>query len=368
MTQTNWMTPECAALPFEIRREVEDFEVQELPLYPATGEGGHLYITIEKTGLDTARAKRVLAKHFDLDPRTIGHAGQKDARAVTQQRLSLEGISVEQAMAFEHARLRVIDATLHGHKLRRGHLAGNRFRILLRDLPAGSKVTVDKVLQLLQERGVPNRYMAQRFGQKGDNATIGRMLVLGDVKGALEAARGQGHKHWPKALRILMVGAWQAQIFNAVLEARMGWEGGLQTVCPGDLAIRHESGGIFLVEEEADALRAKALEISASGPLPGRRARKPEGAVLELEEGVLAADGVSNEDLQGTGPLQSRLGARRPLRALVSNVSTEEAPDGLWVVFELPPGAFATAVIDEVGKGLGVGWGLSVSPSQGEVQ
>ena len=56
MTQTNWMTPECAALPFEIRREVEDFEVQELPLYPATGEGGHLYITIEKNRSPRMRA------------------------------------------------------------------------------------------------------------------------------------------------------------------------------------------------------------------------------------------------------------------------------------------------------------------------
>ena len=368
MTRTNWMTPECEGVPFLMRREVEDFEVHEVPAYPPSGEGGHLFVTIQKCGLDTSRAKRVLAKHFDLDPRSIGHAGQKDARAVTRQRLYLEGVSVEDAMAFEHPRVQILDAALHGQKLRRGHLAGNRFRILLRDLPKNSMPAVQGVLELLKQRGVPNRYMAQRFGVRGDNPDLGRMLVLGDTSGAREGARAQGHSHWSNALRKLMLGAWQAQIFNRVLDARMAWEGGLETVCPGDLAIRHESGGIFLVQDEADAQRAQALEISASGPLPGRRARLPEGPVLELEQRLLSEDGVCQEDLTRKGPLLSRLGTRRPLRALLTEVSLEENPEGLLLAFRLPAGSFATAVMAEIGKGRGVGWGLSATGSQREVQ
>lgn len=363
-----WMTPECEGLPFLIRRELEDFEVHEVPLYEASGEGGHLFVTIEKRGLDTSRAKRVLAKHFGVDPRTIGHAGQKDAAAVARQRLSLEGVSVEDALAFEHNRVKILDAIPHGHKLRRGHLAGNYFSILLRDLPEGSLPRVQQVLDLLEQRGLPNRYMAQRFGIRGDNAALGRMLVLGDTAGAREGARGQGHRHWPKALRTLMVGAWQAQIFNSVLQERMGWPGGLQAVTPGDLAIRHESGGIFLVEDAEDSKRSEAKEISASAPLPGRKARLPEGAPLELEQRVLAEDGVSQADLERSDPLLSRLGARRPMRALLSRVSLAERAEGLLVGFQLPPGSFATAVIDEIGKGLGVGWGLSSCDGPAEVQ
>ena len=36
-----------------LRREPADFCVEEVPLYEACGEGEHLYLTVEKTGLTT---------------------------------------------------------------------------------------------------------------------------------------------------------------------------------------------------------------------------------------------------------------------------------------------------------------------------
>ena len=45
-----------APVPCLLRAELEDFEVEELPLYPAAGEGEHLFVTIEKRGIDTGRA------------------------------------------------------------------------------------------------------------------------------------------------------------------------------------------------------------------------------------------------------------------------------------------------------------------------
>ena len=38
------------------------FEVDELPLYPSSGEGTHLFVTIEKRGLTTQDAIRDIAR------------------------------------------------------------------------------------------------------------------------------------------------------------------------------------------------------------------------------------------------------------------------------------------------------------------
>jgi tRNA(Glu) U13 pseudouridine synthase TruD len=53
---------------------------------------------------------------------------------------------------------------------------------------------------------------------------------------------------------------------------------------------------------------------------------------------------------------------------LLTEISLEETTEGLLLAFRLPAGSFATAVIDEIGKGRGEGWGLSATASQGEVQ
>ena len=69
-------------------------------------------------------------------------------------------------------------------------------------------------------------------------------------------------------------------------------------------------------DELRDAVtRAEEGRIAATGPLFGSKMRWPEGAVRELEAGVLARSGVTDEALE-----QARAwgeGTRRPLRILV---------------------------------------------------
>src|SRR5690606_25471977 len=46
-----------ASLPTAtIRRELDDFVVEELPAYPASGEGDHLFLTIVKRGVTSLDA------------------------------------------------------------------------------------------------------------------------------------------------------------------------------------------------------------------------------------------------------------------------------------------------------------------------
>src|SRR6187402_1809836 len=83
------MTPEQRELPEAvIRRSPEDFVVEELPAYAASGKGEHLFITFRKRGLTTPDAVRALARELGVDPRFAGWAGMKDRHAVTTQTVS----------------------------------------------------------------------------------------------------------------------------------------------------------------------------------------------------------------------------------------------------------------------------------------
>src|SRR5205807_1030180 len=75
----------------------------------------------------------------------------------------------------------------HANKLRPGHLAGNRFSIRIRGVKFRDVLVAQKVLQRLEQTGVPNRFGEQRFGYRLRNHLVGRALLLGDAEGALEA-------------------------------------------------------------------------------------------------------------------------------------------------------------------------------------
>lgn len=75
----------------------------------------------------------------------------------------------------------------------------------------------------------------------------------------------------------------------------------------------------------------------------------PEGEPCAVEEVVLGEDGLSREALVATAAAPD--GARRPLRVPLTEVHVAEDEDGLLLVFALPKGAYATAVLREVMKG-----------------
>ncbi len=73
-----------------IKSQVEDFQVEEIPLYPFAGVGEHAYLLIEKRGTSTYNAISILAKAIGRRSVDFGYAGLKDAQAVTRQWISIE--------------------------------------------------------------------------------------------------------------------------------------------------------------------------------------------------------------------------------------------------------------------------------------
>lgn len=317
-----------------MRSTPEDFRVVEEPLYPPTGDGKHTFLYVEKRGRTTEQVARDLGQESGVSSRDVGYAGRKDRHAVTRQWFSLEGVDPERAREFELTDAVVLEAHRHEHKIRTGHLRCNLFEIVLRSDDAIDVAAVKDQAAMLVSRGMPNRFGDQRFGRDGQNAQRAReILYSGKPQKDRRAAR-------------FLISALQSEVFNAVLEERINEIDG---VILGDVARVEESGGLFWVDDvERDAARAKAFEISATGPIFGKKMRVPTEHAASLEAAVWERfDLPPVEELKLPRGVRAR-GTRRPLRIRPEGLSVESVDDetGLKITCALPPGAYVTVLLD----------------------
>ena len=310
----------------------EDFRVDEIPLFAPSGEGDHTYVHVEKTGRTTEEVVRALAQTAGVRPRDVGYAGRKDRFAVTTQWFSVPGLDPEDAPALALEGARVLAAVRHGHKLRTGQLVGNRFALVVRDVEPAVARSAASRLEAVAERGLPNRFGGQRFGRAGDNAELGRRVLDGEL-----ALRDRRRARF-------LVSALQAAVFNDLLAVRCDAGRRLEA---GDVAVVHESGGLFVVEDPAlEQPRAERFEISATGPIFGTRVLAPGGEPAERERKALAARGVT---LERPPPRGLRLrGARRPFRVRPREASARVVAGRLHLGFVLPAGSYASVLVEEL--------------------
>ncbi len=381
-----------------IKESPEDFLVEEIPLYLPCGEGEHTYALIEKRGITTLEAIRRLARGLKVPEREVGYAGMKDSRGVTRQSVSLPRVAPEELLALEFPGITILSAERHRNKLRLGHLAGNRFRIRVRGVVPEALPRAETILAVLVRRGVPNRFGEQRYGVQGNSHLIGRAMLAGDWRGAVDLLVGDpaqvegegwraaieayrrgaieesvrlfpGHCRTEREvlqrlvkrpgdferafqavhprLKKLYLSACQSHLFDRVVAERLD---SLDTVVTGDLAWKHANGACFLVEDAAaEAPRAARFEISPSGPLFGCRMTPAGGEEGELERALLAAAGLTPASFDLPGGLRME-GERRPLRVPVGEPRVEVDAGGLLLEFSLPKGSYATAVLREIMK------------------
>ena len=336
-----YLTPDLPGLGGRIKAEPSHFRVEEIPLYEPSGEGEHVYVRLTREGLTTRELQLRLAKLFGLKPADVGVAGLKDKRARTTQTFSIHlpdpRISPEVvARKIEEALpVTVEGAKRHRNKLRTGHLKGNRFRVLITEIPLDPEEALrraEAIAEALQERGVPNYYGEQRFGVDARNAERGRKILLGQEEPKLS--------RWT---RKLLLSAFQAHLFNEWLALRI--ERGLfARLLEGDVAQVLATGGLFEVRDvEAERSKFERGEIAYTGPIYGAKMRRAQGLPGELEREILEREELSPEHFR-----RAKLrGSRRPGRLPLRDISLEPAPEGLWLEFELPKGAYATALLRE---------------------
>ncbi|MFQ5506627.1 MAG: tRNA pseudouridine(13) synthase TruD [Planctomycetota bacterium] len=402
MSDTNrylWLTSEVPGIGGTARSEPGDFVVEERLRYEPSGKGTHHYLKVEKVGLSSLEAVRRLARVLDRPERDFGFAGHKDRRAVARQTFSIEHAPEAHVRGLELPGLRVLEVARHGNKLKRGHLAGNAFRLRIRGVAPEDPGRARRVLEALSRRGLPNFFGAQRFGRRGTTPELGRCLLREDFSRflrvftasvcerrveELEEATPEelGLRHasgdrlldrallvWasgkparaavrglPRRFLSLCTSALQSVVFNDLLRARLA---GIDELWEGDLAYLHRSGAVFRVgDPRVESARLASFEISPSGPLPGPACALPGGRAAELEDSILAARGIRGQDF-GVASVWAQKGGRRPLRVplLMAQVREDVGAGGrrdLLLDFELPAGSYATVVLGELFKREGI--------------
>jgi tRNA pseudouridine13 synthase len=343
------MTAALAGVGGQLKAVPEDFVVEELPAYEPSGEGPHVYLKVRKRDVSSGWLMRQLSKRFGVPEDEIGIAGNKDRCAVTTQWVSLPGHLVRR---FDVAALKepvaegieVMEVSRHQNKLRRGHLAGNRFTIRLRELAVSDDEALERaqaICAALEAHGVGNFYGPQRFGQGGSTLVLGFKLARGEREGTGDARK----KPFLKKLALNAVQSW---LFNEALVSRHQ-AGTLHTVLAGDIVQKMPAGASFEVSAEEVAkvqARLEAREVALTGPMFGSRTRRPGGEVGAFEAALLAGAGLDTRAVEQLGP-----GTRRPYLVWPQDLTVKGEPGALVLSFGLPPGSYATVVAREFIKG-----------------
>lgn len=372
-----------AGLVGRIREQPEDFRVEEIAAYEPSGSGPHLYIALTKRGITTPAAVAAVARAFGIGQGDVGTAGLKDRHAVTTQWFS---VNLEVARQDPDAALAELDAdpalhvesaTRHTNKLKTGHLRGNRFTLVVRDVDRQRLSTgaLDAVVARLAAHGMPNYFGSQRFGRDLDNLPRGLAML-------------SGRERVGGGLRRMLVSAVQSAVFNAVTATRLEL-GAHERVLDGDVLMRVESGGCFVSDDAArDQARLDAGELVLAGPMPGSQLLTAGGAPGWLEARIAEAIGVgargrdadlaAHDEVAGAWPrplwpiepagAQVSLraagklarGARRAMMVRPSELgwhvveAVDAAPQetgsrqvGVELRFSLPSGSYATTLLSE---------------------
>jgi len=391
-----------------IKERPEDFLVDEIPLIEPSGQGEHLHMGIQKSGVAHDEMVRLLARHCGVKESAIGHAGMKDRHAVTRQTVSVHLPGLPDPPMLQHPAVQVMWTRRHDGKLRPGQLRGNRFSIRVRGTDPLAGPRVRKAMLELERVGAPNAYGVQRFGHRRNGHLLGMLLAeerwdellreiagttgspfpesqrparecfdAGDHAGSVPLwARGdhaeravvralaEGRKPRSAVMAIkgitrsFWLNAAQSAVFNAVLGARIE-RGLMDRFIPGDVANLHPGRSLFRVtgsmrsdpvEAAALARRIAAFEISPTGPMIGKVSMPPEEAAAHFEQEIASSAGIHAERFAACPDAPE--GERRSLRMRVAHPEVESGVDdhGAFVrlAFDLPRGGYATEVLAEI--------------------
>jgi tRNA pseudouridine13 synthase len=335
-----------AALPFltagpgiggAIKQSPEDFFVDEIPAYDASGKGDFLFLHIEKRGIPTPDLLRHIEQVLSLKQFDIGCAGRKDANAISRQYVSVPASASDLIDKIDSDQIKVLSAERHTNKLKTGHHRGNRFRIVVRNAVADAIQFAGALIAEIERHGFPNYFGDQRFGNAGTTDDLGfRML------------RGERVRRMSRDGLRFTLSAVQSRLFNAWVADRIS-DGLSRQVLDGDVMQVTTSKGPFVVTDVAvEQARYDNHETVLSGPIFGPKMKQPEGIPGEREQAILDRFDLPREAFGKFKKLTS--GTRRPMVVWPDNLAMQNVEKGIEFSFTLPSGVYATCLMREIQK------------------
>jgi tRNA pseudouridine13 synthase len=396
-----------------LRAEPEDFVVVETGEGPDRFDAGaHAAARVRLRNWETNRFAMQAARTLGIHREQVAFAGMKDKRAVTEQWFTFKAPVAALAELGKLADVEVLES----YATRKAHFTGahegNRFVLRVRGSTRDRAAVEDAVAAIRREGGVPNFFGPQRFGGHFRPVThfVGKAIVDGDLEEAVrlyvgnpmpgeqEEARAARKVYddtrdpaaalavypykldperailsrlvrhpgdWRNALQALpenllqlFVHAHQSWVFNQILSARVEAGLGLSTAHEGDLVMGIDDDGVR-VHKVSAANQAKVqreLELgraTLTAPLLGLTSPLATGLPGEVEESVLAANGMEAQDFRVRElPELASDGRRRsilqPVRGL--EVTWIDEPADPVFAFQLGKGSYATVVLREFMK------------------
>jgi len=317
-----------------LKATAEDFQVDEVLDIPLSGDGEHLWLWVEKRGLNTEEAARRLARAAGVQLRTVSYAGLKDRQALTRQWFSIQlpGKADPDLCAAEDDTLKILKSIRHKRKLQRGAHAANGFTLRLTQLQADTEA-LNARLESIKLKGIPNYFGTQRFGYEGGN--VGEARQYAERK-ALPEQRN---------VRSRLLSTARSYLFNKVLAARVA-DGSWQRAQVGDLLAFTDSRSFFPAgEAECNDPRLAILDLHPTGPLWGEGDSPASGVTADLENAIAGDESALRDWLIRAGMEHERRILRLPIGQLTWHYPE---PDILQLEFVLPAGCFATVLVREL--------------------
>lgn len=383
----------------KIKCQTGDFCVRELTDFSASAGPFALY-ELRKEALGTLEAVQAVARRWRIPEPTISFGGLKDRYATTSQWLTIEH-GPHRDLRQSHLSL-----TYKGQVPRAfgpEDIAGNRFRLVVRDVPPPVAGRMAGALTEIAAEGVPNYFDRQRFGSRGRSGDfIARPWCQGDFEGALWLALADPNRHdrptqrsdktvwrdhwgaWSEChdqladtdhrriaqflmqhptdfrrafaridvhLRRLFLAAFQSHLWNRLLARSVRDACDLDRVT--ELEIDGEPLPFFRPGGACDPAPWQALAL----PLPSARLHlEPDDPLRTVIDEVLGEFGVALREMRVKYPRDSFFskGLRSSVFLPVDQASTAE-PDELHpgqtkvtLEFQLPRGAYATVLLKAV--------------------
>jgi tRNA pseudouridine13 synthase len=162
----------------------------------------YLLCVLVKRNWDTFHATRVVAEQLGIDTNCIHFAGIKDAKAVTAQHITVEGVTAEEIKKVQAKDIKIRPIGYFRSKLSSYFLLGNNFHVTIRAVNHGKATTerrIAKTVERLEANGgIPNFFGHQRFGTiRPITHLVGKAIVEGNFRKAalLFLAKPSLHEH-----------------------------------------------------------------------------------------------------------------------------------------------------------------------------
>src|SRR3990172_4145786 len=171
---------------YVLRKKLGDFQVEEVVDLKPSENGRFSIYRLEKEGLDTYSALKIVAHRTGVPFKAIGYAGLKDRYSKSVQYISLPKTG-EKQLDFREKSMSLSLVCQSDRPLRIGIHGGNNFTITIRGMTRDTLEELRKGIEELKKVPLPNYFDSQRFGSiRGAKEFFAVPLIKGEYENALK--------------------------------------------------------------------------------------------------------------------------------------------------------------------------------------